>query len=388
MNITGTASANTPAASSPAPVPKVLTSSVVALAHLTLIGATGLTRLVASTHATIASAPLPWKGEQAVAAEKAPLPYLLVTRSLLWLAALSRRFLDSMPAEQQAGGLLRSALNGVLGNTLVDHGSPLQQGMSLRDEFGDELTAAQWAGAGRYGLVLFLHGVCLSEREWQSFSHQGFVRELREFGYGVAWLRYNSGRVIAENGTDLSRLLEQLEGKVPITLIGHSMGGLVIRAASHHAAHEKSAWLSRLQNAVYIGTPHQGAPLERLGDSANRLLALSPYTSPFMQLGNIRSSGIRDLRHGRITPANQAHSLKLPEHTRHLLIAGHMGHGKRRHWLGDGLVPVRSALGQHLDTEKCLQGGEISRVELSRLGHMAMLSDERVYAALQAWLQP
>jgi len=393
MNTTGPVSENTTPANRPPatvlPALGMLASSGVALAHLTLIGASGLTRLVASTHATIASAPLPWKGEHMAAPEKAPLPYQLVTRSFLWLATLSRRFLDTIPAEQQAGGLFRSALNGVLGDALLDHDNPLQQGMSLRDEFGTEMSAAEWNGNARRGLVLFLHGVCLSEREWQTFPHQGFVRELRELGYGVAWLRYNSGRAIAENGADLSRLLEQAgTGKTPITLIGHSMGGLVIRAASHHAAQEKSAWLQRLGNAVYIGTPHQGAPLERLGESANRLLALTPYTRPLMQLGNIRSTGIQDLRHGRVTPADQEHSLTLPDHARHLLIAGHMGRGAQRHWLGDGLVPVRSALGQHLEPARSLQGSNISRVELSRLGHMAMLSDERVYAALLEWLKP
>ncbi|MDI1301883.1 MAG: alpha/beta fold hydrolase [bacterium] len=388
MNTPSPVSENTPSVRSTAPALGALTSSGVALAHLTLIGATGLTRLIASTHATIASHPLPWKGEQVAAPEKAPLPYQLVTRSLLWLAALSQRFLGSLPADQQAGGLFRSVVNGVVGNALVDHGNPLNHGMTLRNEFGEELTPAQWAGDARRGIVLFLHGVCLSEREWQNFSHQGFVRELRELGYGVAWLRYNSGRAIAENGADLSALLEQLEGKTPVTLIGHSMGGLVIRAACHHAAQEKSAWLSRLQNAAYIGTPHQGAPLERLGESANRLLALTPYTRPLMQLGNIRSTGIQDLRHGRVTPAGQEHSLQLPEHARHLLIAAHMGRGERRHWMGDGLVPVRSALGQHLDTGKVLQGGDITRVEFSAMGHMAMLSDERIYAALLEWLKP
>lgn len=389
MKITGPVTEITPFTKSSSPALGALTSSGVALAHLTLIGATGLTRLIASTHATIASAPAPWKGEQVAAAEKAPLPYQLVTRSLLWLAALSQSFLRRLPADQQNGGLFRSALNGVLGNALVDHGNPLHQGMTLRNEFGEALTASQWAGDARRGVVLFLHGVCLSEREWQNFSHQGFVRELRESGYGVAWLRYNSGRAIADNGADLSRLLAELDAtKTPITLIGHSMGGLVIRAACHHAEQEKSAWLSRLQNVAYIGTPHQGAPLERLGESANRLLALTPYTRPLMQLGNIRSTGIQDLRHGRITPVDEQHSLKLTEHARHLLIAAHMGRGNRRHWMGDGLVPVRSALGQHLDTGKILHGGDITRVEFSQMGHMAMLSDERVYAALQEWLKP
>lgn len=365
-----------------------LTHSGVALAHLTLIGASGLTRLVASTHATIASSPLPWKGEHMATPDKAPQPYQLVTQSLLWLASRCRQFLDRIPAEQHGGGLFRSALNGVLGDALLDHDSPLQHRMSLRDGFGTEMSTTAWSSQARRGVVLFVHGVCLSEREWQSREHQGFVRELREFGYGVAWLRYNSGRAIHANGADLSRLLDQLGAdKTPITLIGHSMGGLVIRAASHHAEKENLSWLQRLQNAAYLATPHQGAPLERLGEGANRLLSLTPYTRPLMQLGNIRSKGIQDLRHGRIS-ADSSRLVALTGHARHLLLAGHFGSTRNLDMLGDGLVPVRSALGQHLDPERALTGGEIARREFPELGHMAMLKDARVYAALMEWMQP
>jgi pimeloyl-ACP methyl ester carboxylesterase len=376
-----------PVPETPSPLNTLATRGV-ALAHLAMLGASGITQMIASTHATIASHPLPWHGE-ATEPAKAPLPYQLVTRSFLWLAALSRRLMKTLPAEPQDGGLFRSALNGVLGDALVDHDNPLAQGMSLRDEFGAELSIENWSTEGRRGLVLFLHGLCLSESEWQTFSHQGFVRELRELGYGVAWLRYNTGCPIHENGRALSELLNTLPtGKTQITLIGHSMGGLIMRAASHHAAQHASLWPARLGHAAYLGTPHQGAPLERFGEGANRLLALSPYTKPFMQLGNVRSSGIQDLRHGRITPPDQQHSFVLPETTRHLLIAGHIGRAEKRHWLGDGLVPVRSALGQHIDTEKALSSHDITRAEFSRLGHLAMLSDERIYAALREWLRP
>lgn len=366
-----------------------LTSRSVALAHISLLGASGLTHLIGSAHATLAPRVQPGLGEKMAGAERAPLPYLLVARSFLWLATLSRRLMGVLPADQHAGGLFRSTLNGVFGDTLIRHDNALAEGMSLRDEVGVELSPQSWNNNNRRGLVLFAHGLCLSEREWQTFSHQGFVRELREFGYGVAWLRYNSGRPIHENGAALSTLLESLaDGKAPLTLIGHSMGGLLIRAASHHAAQQQSRWLQCLQNAAYLGTPHQGAPLERFGEGANRLLALSPYTRPFMQLGNVRSSGIQDLRHGRIAPRDQPCSLTLPEPARHLLLAGHLGRHARRHWMGDGLVPVRSALGQHLEPDKALQGRDVTRVEFSKLGHMAMLGDARVYAALQEWLKP
>lgn len=357
-----------------------------ALTHLALIGAGGLTQLVASTHATIAKRPAVLGGDTAEPAQ-APVPYQLLSKSFLWLAMFSSRLHDKLPADAQ-GGLFRSALNGVLGDTLAAHGNPLHQGMSLRDEFGNEISGLQWQGDARRGLVLFVHGLCLSEREWQSFEHQGLVRELRDFGYGVAWLRYNTGRAIHENGADLSLLLEDAVAKnLPLTLIGHSMGGLVMRAASHHAEQYDMQWQKELRNAAYIGAPHQGAPLERLGESANRLLAITPYTKPFMQIGGLRSNGIQDLRHGRIT-AGTEQPVQLAKGVRHLLIAGHLGNERKLDMIGDGLVPVRSALGQHLEPEKALAAEDITRVTHAALGHMAMLKDKRVYSTLLQWLKP
>lgn len=356
-----------------------------AVAHLTLLAAGGLTQLIASTHATIARG-TPLNGDSAPP-QQAPFAYQMLTRSFLWLATLTRQMSRTLPADAQ-GGLFRSAVNGVLGDTLAAHGNPLHQGMSLRDEFGQEVSAADWQRDARRGVVLFVHGLCLSEREWQNQEHEVFVRELRDFGYGVAWLRYNTGRAIHESGADLSLLLEECAAqKLPLTLIGHSMGGLVIRSAHLHAEQYGMNWQQQLRNAAYLGAPHQGAPLERLGEGANRLLALTPYTKPLMQIGGLRSNGIQDLRHGRIN-ASSERPVKLPDGARHLLIAGHLGSERKLDMLGDGLVPVRSALGQHLEPEKALQASDITRREFPALGHMAMLKDARVYSALMEWMKP
>lgn len=359
-----------------------------ALAHVGLVAASGITRLAASTHATIRRTPLPWKPAHAAAPEQAPLPYTLVARSLEWLAGMARRGSQALPAPATTS-LFHSALNGVVGHTLAELDSPLAQGMSLHDDAGNPLAPAQWTASGHSGLVLFLHGLCLSEREWQTPEHQAFVRELREAGQGIAWLRYNTGHAIADNGAALSSLLEALprHGQ-PLTLIGHSMGGLVIRAAGYHAEIKGAHWVAQLRHAAYLGTPHHGAPLERLGEAANRVLGLTPYTKGFMSLGNIRSRGIRDLHEGRVVPGHKANPYRLVNTARHLLIAGHMGRNGQRHFMGDGMVPVRSALGQHIEAHRALHARDVTRVEFENLGHMQLLKDERVYATLRDWLKP
>lgn len=358
----------------------------VAVAHLLLQGAGELTRLAAETHATIARAPLPWRRDATAEAAHAPLPYQLVTRSFLYLARLAHGLLKqgSIPAGQR-GLLAFSALNGVCGDKLVAWSSPLAQQMMLCDEEGQPLPD-NWT-AGRAGVVVFIHGLCLSEQEWQTPAHIEFVSELRLQGQAVAWLRYNSGLAITANGASLSELLQQHfseRGSPRLSLIGHSMGGLLIRSACHHAGENRLGWTSRLLQAAYLGSPHQGAPLERLGNALNNTLGYSPYSKPFMRLGNIRSQGIRDLRQGKVAEAEVSELLPT---ARHLLLAGNLANSSERHFLGDGMVPVRSALGQHVDAGRALDAPDVTRYELEALNHMAMLRDERVYDALRGWLR-
>jgi len=358
-----------------------------ALAHMTLQGAGELTSLVAETHATIAAGPLPWNRDGTQPAHRAPFPYRLVTQSFLYLAKLAQGLLGQasiVPASPQ-GQLFHSILNGVCGDKLETWANPLAQSMMLCDEQGQPLPAGWAANSGE--AVIFIHGLCLSEREWQTEAHTAFVTGLRSEGHAVAWLRYNSGRPIPENGQSLSELLERhfADSKAPrLTLIGHSMGGLLIRSASHHASLGGAVWLGKLHQAAYLASPHLGAPLERMGNALNNTLGLTPYSKPFMRLGNIRSQGIRDLRHGRL----HSDDLNAPLHpaTRHFLLAVHMGTGPEGHWMGDGLVPVRSALGQHLDASRALSGPDVTRRELAELNHMALLRDTRVYAELQDWM--
>jgi pimeloyl-ACP methyl ester carboxylesterase len=362
---------------------EVATLRGLALTHIALRGAGELTRLVAETHATISKAPLPWNREGMAEARQAPFPYRLIAQGFFYLARLAQGVIaphGTLPATGNRGRLFYSALNGVCGDKLEAWNSPLAQRMQLCDEHGRVLPG-DW-GQDAKGVVIFIHGLCLSEREWQTPAHAAFVQDLRQRKQAVAWLRYNSGRHIHQNGRSLSELLERRFGnaKSPLTLVGHSMGGLLIRSAAHTASTENSQWLARLKHAAYLAAPHQGAPLERLGNGLNNMLGFTPYSRPFMRLGNIRSNGIRDLHNGRLSidTANPP----LAAGVRHLMVAGEL-EDVLGQLLGDGMVPLSSALGP-VDIP---EGVHVTRRELPALGHMAVLKDERVYKALQDWLE-
>ena len=57
-------------------------------------------------------------------------------------------------------------------------------------------------------------------------------------------------------------------------------------------------WRKKLDKLVFLGTPHHGAPLERIGNWVDVILGKTPYAAAFARLGKIRSAGVTDLRYG------------------------------------------------------------------------------------------
>lgn len=362
-------------------------------AHLLLHAAKEATQLAGEMHVQI-SRSLPWQRPRAASLQSAPLPYRLVYAALKQLA-LAGGALVQRPAqaEDHPGWMqFESALNGVCGDKLARWGSPLATPMRLLDETGQDLRVRADSG----GLVLFLHGLCVSEQFWRHPVHDRLVERLQAEGLQVGWLRYNTGLAIHENAQAFHAVLSALEITVPLKLIGHSMGGLLIRASCHLAAGDNAAWLGQLTHAAYIGSPHQGAPLERLGNRVNDLFTKLSYTHPLRHLGNIRSRGIKDLRHGCVTVAEseQTHDgqhadprhaiTSLLPQVHHFCLAGSLPSGPGV--VGDGLVPVNSALGEHPDPLRRLRAPSLLREYFPGRGHLELIRDEAVASALRRWL--
>jgi pimeloyl-ACP methyl ester carboxylesterase len=112
---------------------------------------------------------------------------------------------------------------------------------------------------------------------------------------------------VSSNGRLLASELQRFVDAYPVpiedlTLIGHSMGGLVVRSACHYASEEKRSWVDRVRHVVCLGTPHEGAPLEKLGNVVTGLLGAIdlPGTQVTARILEGRSAGIKDLRHGSL----------------------------------------------------------------------------------------
>ena len=210
-------------------------------------------------------------------------------------------------------------------------------------------------------VMLFVHGLCLNDEHWIRDGHNHGLVLATDLGYTPLYLRYNTGLPIAENGRVLAEMLESALRDWPqqpseLVIVGHSMGGLVARSACHHGSLAGHDWLQHLHKLVSIGTPHHGAPLERGGNWLEYAMDFSPYAAPFTRISTKRSAGITDLRHGSITDTMQDF-VPLPEAVECYAMAATLGKKQTQlgeKLIGDGLVPLYSALGRHKDPSRTL----------------------------------
>jgi hypothetical protein len=301
-----------------------------------------------------------------------------------------------------------AALNGVTGHHLEGTANPLALEMCFRrDGRRVEPTraglAAAYPDAGPRLLVL-VHGLCMNDLQWARRGHDHGAALAADAGWTPLYLRYNTGRHTSQNGRELASLLEQVVGAWPvpvseIAIVGHSMGGLVARSAYHVA--DGLAWPALLRRMVFLGTPHHGAPLERAGNRLHRVLASAPYTGPLATLGAIRSAGITDLRFGNVVDADWSAAgrfdpggdarqvIPLPRGVECFAAAASLARnpGLRGRLIGDGLVPVESALGRHPhDPARSLAIPQAHQWVGYGMGHLDLLSRPEVYARLRQWL--
>lgn len=298
------------------------------------------------------------------------------------------------------------ALNGVLGNYLIDHHNPLALPMMFYDHYGQP---QQGDLAGR--VVILVHGLCMNHLSWSHGQYGGIGEKLlsqRDHNV-ILYLNYNTGRRISANGKTLARMLEDLTQQNPriasIDLIGHSMGGLVCRSALFYGRQKVDHWVNQVGNLVCIASPHQGAVLERMGYMLEDYVGRLPFLYRLGKLGQIRSDGILDLRHGSVRDddweylqgrngvlEDVRHPAPLPARIKTYLIAGTIEfqptRSKTLAAIGDYLVSVSSALGEHANPKFRLRVPDAHKAVFYGLNHMQIQYHSSVAEQVARWLYP
>lgn len=319
----------------------------------------------------------------------------LVGRGLdLGLRMLEKRVPGNLPSTRTEAIL--AAVNGIWGDHLAATHNPLAIPMRLRLNgralalTPDGLLAAMDSAKPKGRIAVLVHGLCMNDLQWRRNGHcHGDVLS-QELGCSVLALHYNTGLSVADNGAQLATLLNDLTAAWPVpvhelVLVGHSMGGLVARSALAHAdaQDQTPAWRARTRHLVCLGSPHQGARLERGGRLIDSGLSLSPYLTPFSRLGKTRSAGINDLHDGSVRAP-------LPGDVQVGLVAATSApepQGLRHALMGDGLVTVASAWGEHADPARALKLRASRKRLVTQANHWDLLSHPQVADALRHWLR-
>lgn len=327
---------------------------------------------------------------------------------------------EDAPSSHDAprGRFVLGALNGFWGDRIATERDALAPVMRVRLHDGPlRRVPANVAFDAREGatgrLVLFAHGLCETDQFWWFGAERNwgdpdttYGRRLREDdGWTPLYLTYNTGAHISANGRELAWLIGALveEWPVPVTeiaLVGHSMGGLVVRSAAHQADESGEAWVKRLSHVIGLGTPHMGAPLERFVNWGTHRLARLPETRPLAQWLNRRSVGIKDLRYGSFIDADwDGHDLdelltdrctdaQLVPGVAYSMVSATLSREPEGLFAHDLLVAHTSAHGRGrtpdgrsipFETDRAFHLG-------GRRHHFDLLNDPDIYARLHDWL--
>lgn len=338
------------------------------------------------------------------------IPEAVSALAAMRLSADTDEPIDEIPAVAE----MIAALNGIYGDELAERGNALATTMAVRvagrrvELDRDGLAAAFPDATGR--IVVFVHGLCQTESSWRrpprpdadADDPRPYGERLHDdLGFTPVYVRYNTGLHISTNGHDFDELLSELIAAwpVPVTdiaLVGHSMGGLVVRSACHYGSTYRRRWTTTVRQVVCLGSPHLGADLEKGVNAASWALAKVRETRAVAQFLNLRSDGIKDLRYGALLDddwrdadpdeflRDRCGEVPFLPHASYHFVATSAAPQAVGVVLGDHLVRPYSASGQ--GKTRRLPFEDTNGLVLTGLHHFDLLNHPDIYGRLLRWL--
>lgn len=307
------------------------------------------------------------------------------------------------------GSQLVAAIGGLVGDDMAARRNPLTPRLGFyKENHRLDLRAGPLAAAypdAQPRLAIFVHGLCCTEHAWSLYRDEqpadaaDYGARFQTLGYTPLYLRYNSGLHISQNGRLFARALDRLVTAWPqpvddIVLIGHSMGGLVVRAAAHSGALRAAPWTAKVSHVFCIGSPHLGAPLEQVVNIGVARMQQYALSRPLARILGVRSAGIKDLRQGATHDADwrgrnldalgpaPRHAIARIAHAQYHFLGSTLGattDDRLARTLGDGLVDLPSATAYEL--------ADADSATLTRLHHLRLLNHPLVWQWMERRLR-
>ena len=186
-----------------------------------------------------------------------------------------------------------AVLNGVVGDHLAATGNPARHPHAVAPGRRAARAPARRPGRGaprrRRKILILVHGSCMNDLRWNRRGHDHGAALARDLGYtaGLPPLQQRPARLherararVAPRASSWTRGRSAVE---ELSIVAHSMGGLVTRSACHQAGQAGQRWPRLLRKLVFLGTPHHGAPgraARQLGERGARRRPLHRPAGP------------------------------------------------------------------------------------------------------------
>tara|TARA_B110000503_G_scaffold67957_1_gene106280 strand:- start:964 stop:2169 length:1206 start_codon:yes stop_codon:yes gene_type:complete len=377
----------------------------------------GVTNLIEAMHKQVVHPSfLPSTTIQKLITSIASITYKNIRWSTLFIGSSISKMLKKLtPAigkikDSDKKEIILSVLNGVIGDYLEEKENPLKITMQFRYQSKTlaidpkSIKAAYPKVNGK--ILLMIHGSCMNDLQWTRKDHNHGKIIATELNKTPIYLKYNSGLHISSNGKNLNNLLEELVKNWPVpieelVIIAHSMGGLVSRSALYYGEQNQKKWTQHVKKIVFLGTPHHGSYVERTGNYLDLILESIHYAKPFARLGKIRSAGVTDLRYGNLIDEDwkddhrfeikndKRRNIQLSKQIEFYTIAAVIGNettSLSTQILGDTLVDIKSALGQHKNPDKNLNFKKENIWISYDSNHLDLISNPKILNKIKVWL--
>lgn len=309
-------------------------------------------------------------------------------------------------------------ISSILGSTMDDkvRFTTIQMNWRLKSEDAStEELLQDFRRSGKTEITVYVPGLFTDESLWKNqrikinermVLSRGLSDYIEQWGTYSAYVRFNHGMHISENGRMLLELFRELQRNLPntkINIVSYSIGCLITRSMLYQAKISEQGRIPNLGKIVHIAAPDMGSYLEKLGFWLGFLMEKTPITAVKVIgiIGNFRSDAIKDLSHGIIRKQDWAASSpffrsgkdyyfgELDETDFYQAFAIFaLPNEPHLSWLGDGIVETKSLRYLSSKLTYSLINPERRILEVHGANHFTLLNSGKLFKWLRSIFEP